>query len=95
MPDLHQGVKRLAHKADVPPPPTAKFKKECEEYWLSNPFASFLFTFTPVRHRVPSHFNWTLPASVCNYVSILSQKLILPYQVYCFFSSTADFSYRK
>jgi len=25
------------------------------------PFASFLFTSPPVRHRVPSHFNWTLP----------------------------------
>jgi len=24
------------------------------------PFASFPFTFPPVRHHVPSHFNWTL-----------------------------------
>jgi len=33
----------------------------CEEYWLPTPFASFPFTYPPVRHRVPSHFNWTLP----------------------------------
>ena len=32
-----------------------------EEYWLHTPFASFPFTSPPVRHRVPSHFNWTLP----------------------------------
>jgi hypothetical protein len=31
------------------------------EYWLPTPFASFPFTSPPVRHRVPSHFNWTLP----------------------------------
>ena len=31
-----------------------------EGYWLPTPFASFLFTSPPVRHRVPSRFNWTL-----------------------------------
>ena len=31
------------------------------EYWLPTPFASFPFTSSPVRHRVPSHFNLTLP----------------------------------
>jgi hypothetical protein len=31
------------------------------EYWLPTPFASFPFTSRPVRHRVPSGFNWTLP----------------------------------
>ena len=31
-----------------------------EGYWLPTPFASFPFTSPPVRHRVPSHFNWTL-----------------------------------
>jgi hypothetical protein len=30
------------------------------EYWLPTPFASFPFTSPPVRHRVPSHFNWSL-----------------------------------
>jgi len=30
-------------------------------YWLPTPFASFPFTSPPVRHRVPSHFNWSLP----------------------------------
>jgi len=28
--------------------------------WLPTPSASFPFTSPPVRHRVPSHFNWTL-----------------------------------
>jgi hypothetical protein len=31
-----------------------------EGYWLPTPFASFPFTSPPVRHRVPSLFNWTL-----------------------------------
>jgi len=30
------------------------------ECWLLTPFASFPFNSPPVRHRVPSHFNWTL-----------------------------------
>jgi len=28
--------------------------------WLHTPFANFPFTSPPMRHRVPSHFNWTL-----------------------------------
>jgi hypothetical protein len=31
---------------------------------LPTPFASFPFTSPPVRHRVPSHFNWNLPTSL-------------------------------
>jgi hypothetical protein len=31
-----------------------------DAYWLPTPFASFPFTSPPVRHCVPSHFNWTL-----------------------------------
>jgi len=31
------------------------------EYWLPTPFANFPFTSPPVPHRLPSHFNWTLP----------------------------------
>jgi len=34
-----------------------------EGYWLHTPFASFPFTSPPVRHRVPSRFNWTLPTN--------------------------------
>jgi len=34
--------------------------KRCEGDWLPIPFASFPFTSPPVRHRVPSRFNWTL-----------------------------------
>ena len=41
----------------------AKFR--CSKgYWLPTTFASFLFTFPPVRHRVASRFNWTL--IICN-----------------------------
>ena len=32
-----------------------------EGYWLPTPFASFPFTSPPVRHHVPTRFNWTLP----------------------------------
>ena len=32
-----------------------------EGYWLPTPFASFPFTYPPVRHLVPSRSNWTLP----------------------------------
>ena len=35
--------------------------KRCEGDWLPTQFASFPFTSPPVRHRVPSRFNWTLP----------------------------------
>jgi hypothetical protein len=31
--------------------------------WLPTPFASFPYTSPPVRHRVPSGFNWILPIS--------------------------------
>ena len=34
------------------------------KYWLPTPFASFPFTFPPVCHRVPSHFNRTLPPAL-------------------------------
>jgi hypothetical protein len=33
---------------------------------LATPFGSFPFTSPPVRHRVPSHFNWTLPTECCD-----------------------------
>jgi hypothetical protein len=36
--------------------------RKCEEYWLPTTFDSFPFTSPPVRHRVPSHFNWSLHA---------------------------------
>ena len=37
------------------------FRGSYEEYWLPTPFASLPFISPPVRHRVPSHFNWTIP----------------------------------
>ena len=39
------------------------FRGSVKWYWLPTPFASFPFTSPSVRHRVPSHFNWTLPAN--------------------------------
>jgi len=38
-------------------------------YWLPTPFASFPFTSPPVRHRVPSHFNWNLPPCILYFAS--------------------------
>ena len=37
-----------------------------ERYWLPTPFASFSFTSSSVRHRVPSHFNWRLLLNFLN-----------------------------
>ena len=36
------------------------FQRWCKGYWLPTPFCNFPFTSPPVRHRVPSRFNWTL-----------------------------------
>ena len=36
------------------------FRGSAKSTWLPTPFASFPFTFPPVRHRVTSYFNWTL-----------------------------------
>jgi hypothetical protein len=46
------------------------------EYWLPTPFASFPFTSPPVRHRVPSGFNWTLP--LANWISTCKCFVGLP-----------------
>ena len=35
-----------------------------QDYWLPTPLACFPFTSPPVRHRVPSGFNWALPQAV-------------------------------
>jgi hypothetical protein len=34
--------------------------QSCDAYWLPIPFHCFPFTSPPLRHLVPSHFNWTL-----------------------------------
>jgi len=39
------------------------FRGSVKVYWLPTPFASFPFTSPPVRHRVPPHFNWSLPSN--------------------------------
>jgi hypothetical protein len=41
--------------------------QSCDAYWLPTPFSCFPFT-SPVRHRVPSHCNWTLLISVTGWV---------------------------
>jgi len=38
--------------------------QSCDAYWLPTPLSCFPFTSPSVRHRVPSHFNWTLPLSL-------------------------------
>jgi hypothetical protein len=35
--------------------------QSCDAYWLPTPVSCFPFTSSPVLHRVPTHFNWTLP----------------------------------
>ena len=40
-------------------------------YWVPTPFASFPFTSPPLRHRVPSGFNWTLPAVLSHSLSYI------------------------
>jgi len=37
------------------------FQRWYAGYWLPTPFGIFPFTSPPVRHRVPSRFNWTIP----------------------------------
>ena len=37
------------------------FRGSVKGTWLPTPFANFPFNYPPVRHRVPSHFNWSLP----------------------------------
>ena len=49
----------------------------CEGYWLPTPFASFPFTFPPVRHRVPSHFNWSLSPYLRTFSFFFSFFLLL------------------
>jgi len=41
------------------------FRGSVQEYWLHTPFACFPFTSPPVRHRVPSRFNWALTPYGC------------------------------
>jgi hypothetical protein len=36
------------------------FRGRVQDYWLPTPLTSFPFTSPPARHRVPSHFNWSL-----------------------------------
>jgi len=45
------------------------FRRSLKGTWLHTPFATFPFTSPPVRHRVPSHFNWSLLWFVLNQLS--------------------------
>ena len=56
------------------------------EYWLRAPFASFPFTSPPVRHRVSSHFKWTLEAlrlALCTF-SLFYEAYVLNNEVFGF-----------
>jgi len=53
------------------------FRGSVKGYWLPNPFASVHFTSPPVRRRVPSHFNWSLPLHSCCFRDLESRCLIL------------------
>ena len=48
-----------------------------EGYWLPTPFASFPFTFPPVRHRMPSCFNWTLLLARPFSLSLFSPRILI------------------
>jgi len=49
--------------------------QSCDTYWLPTPFSRFPFTSPPVRHRVPSYFNWTLLGA--SHVKLHSREAIL------------------
>jgi len=58
------------------------FRGSVKEYWLPTPFASFPITSSPVRYRVPSHFNWSLTLISYNsrmfrYLSIIIRELFV------------------
>ena len=54
------------------------FPGSVKGYWLPTPFASFPFTSPPVRHLVPSHFNWSLlPAHWVTPTTLLLPPCIL------------------
>jgi hypothetical protein len=55
------------------------FRGSVKEYWIPNPFASFPVTSSPVRHRVPSHFNWTVQGVMVYKMLISSHMNVLKY----------------
>ena len=64
------------------------FHRWYEGYWLPTPFGSFPFTYPPVRHRVPSRFNWTL------YMNTHFSAACLPAHVYTAFPFCRVVTYR-
>jgi hypothetical protein len=48
-----------------------------EVVWLPTPFASFPFISPPVRHRMPSHFNWSLPTNITGLCTKFSRPVYL------------------
>jgi hypothetical protein len=59
----------------------------CEKkgYWLPTSFASFPFTSPPVRHRVPSRFNWTLSGNSSHHhlqSSLFVRRMTVCYTIY-------------
>ena len=56
------------------------FRGSVKWYWLPTPFASFTFISSPVRHRVPSHFNWSLQTT--NLLWKLSELVSMSFNLY-------------
>jgi len=48
------------------------FRGSVKGNWLPTPFAIFPFTSSPMRHRVPSRFNWAVPRDKFNFTDIYS-----------------------
>jgi len=63
------------------------FRGRMEEYWLPTPFACFPFTPPPMRHRMPSDFNWTLPHQLkfhfftTSYQFMIIKALVYTYRI--------------
>jgi len=49
-----------------------------QDYWLPTPLACFPFTSLPVRHRVPSGFNWALTRQTWGKGTIRSRSILSP-----------------
>jgi len=56
------------------------FRGRVQDYWLPIPLTCFPFTSPTVRHRVPSHFNWTIPYTTScthSFISVLCSCFLM------------------
>ena len=59
-----------------------------------SPFVSFPFTSPPVRHRVPSHFSWSLPTNITGLCTKFSRPVYLAPGI-CAPSVVAGYRYQR